>query len=86
MYKIYNKNTNYLEMEHLDVLGFYFKKFEVLSSQVMATLVNIDSTIIKNRVYVKNAEEDIQKLKRFLTSLKIFDEQEIDALLVIFSS
>ena len=72
-------------MENLDVLGFYFKKFEILSSQVMATLVGIDSTIIKNRVYVKDAEEDIPKLKLFLSTLKIFDEQEIGALLTIFS-
>ena len=72
-------------MEQLDVLGFYFKKFDILSSQVIATLVNIDSTIIKNRIYNKNAEEDIPKLKIFLSSLKIFNEKEMEALIVIFS-
>ena len=73
-------------MEQLDVLGFYFKKFDILSSKVMAALLNLDGSIIRNRIYIKNAEEDIPKLKNFLTKLKIFEVQEIEALLVIFSN
>jgi hypothetical protein len=73
-------------MEQLDVLGFYFKKFEILSSKIITTLVNLDSGITKNRVYYKNAEEDTPKLRLFLNNLKIFNEQEIEALLVIFEN
>jgi tRNA-binding EMAP/Myf-like protein len=71
-------------MEQLDVLGFYFKKFDILSSKVIAALVNIEVGLIKNRVYHKNAEKDIKKLKLFLQKIKIFSDQEIEALLVIF--
>ena len=73
-------------MEKLDVLGFYFKKFDILSSKIIAALVNLDSCIIKNKIYMKNAEEDIPKLENFLTKLKIFNVQEIQALLVIFKN
>ena len=73
-------------MEKLDVLGFYFKKFDILSSKIIAALVNLDSCIIKNKIYMKNAEEDIPKLENFLTKLKIFNVQEIKALLVIFKN
>ena len=73
-------------MEQLDVLGFYFKKFDTLSSKVIAALVNQDGNIVKNRIYNKSAEEDIPKLELFLKKLKIFDEQEIDALLIIFKN
>ena len=52
----------------------------------MAALLNLDGSIIRNRIYIKNAEEDIPKLKNFLTKLKIFEVQEIEALLVIFSN
>ena len=71
-------------MEQLDVLGFYFKKFDTLSSKVIADLVNQDGNIVKNRIYNKSAEEDIPKLEMFLKKLKILDDQEIEALLVIF--
>ena len=73
-------------MEKLDVLGFYFKKFDILSSKIIAALVNLDSCIIKNKIYIKNAEENILKLENFLTKLKIFNVQEIQALLVIFKN
>ena len=73
-------------MEQLDVLGFYFKKFDTLSSKVIAALVNQDGNIVKNRIYNKSAEEDIPKLELFLKKLKIFDGQEIDALLIIFKN
>ena len=73
-------------MEKLDVLGFYFKKYEILSSKVIAALLNQDGKITKNRIYNKKAEEDIPKLEMFLTKLKIFEEQEIEALIIIFKN
>ena len=73
-------------MEKLDVLGFYFKKYEILSSKVIAALLNQDGKITKNRIYNKKAEEDIPKLEMFLTKLKIFEEQEIEALITIFKN
>ena len=70
-------------MEQLDVLGFYFKKFDVLSSKVIRSLINQKIEDTDNITFQKKVPKDIAKLKIFLESEK-FTAQEIEALVNIF--
>jgi hypothetical protein len=71
-------------MERLDVLGFYFKKFETLNSKVINALINQEAREITNERFHGNNQNDILKLKSFLRNTENFNTHEIEALIAIF--
>jgi hypothetical protein len=72
-------------MEQLDVLGFYFKKFDVLSGKVIKSITNQNVEYADDVIFTKKIPSDITKLKSFLKVEK-FSAQEIEALVTIFSN
>jgi hypothetical protein len=70
-------------MEQLDVLGFYFKKFDILSSKVIKSLTNQIVEGSDNMTFQKNIPKDIARLKIFL-KLEKLSAQEIEALVTLF--